>query len=189
MSDTKRPHDRSDDRSEPVSVERLRELLDAYGATPDHWPEAERDAAERLVARSADAATLAQEASALDRLLDAAAVEAPSAGLAARVLAAAPRRRTRRARRVLVAAVPLAAAAAVVLWLTTAHDPARRVADAPMTIGEYASPTDVLLEPWGGDTYATLPSVGCSDSVLGCPTLESIGPLHPQQSSLGRLRA
>jgi len=153
----------------PVTLERLGELLDAYGAAAERWPDTEREAARRLIAQSAAARARWEEAADLDRLLDAVPAEAPSSSLAARVIAAAPRRRPARLwRRVLVAAVPLAAAAAVMLWLAREHQPARQMANVPsMEIGEYTSPTDVLLEPYGLDVYATVPSIGCSDSVLG----------------------
>jgi hypothetical protein len=59
---------------------------------------------------------------------------------------------------------------------------------AAVTLGESASPTDVLLEPYGVDVYATVPSVGCSDSLLGCPEVDDTGGPYSHRS-VGRLRA
>ncbi len=73
---------------EPMDLARLRELLDAYGADPRHWPAGERAAAEALIAESAAAATLRDDAAALDMLMDLSAAPAPSPELMARVLAA-----------------------------------------------------------------------------------------------------
>jgi hypothetical protein len=181
MSDTRASHE--------LSLERLRSLAEAYGGSPERWPDAERAAAERLVASSPAAAAVVRAAAELDRLLGHAVVEPPSLGLATRVLAAAPRRRRApNLRRILFMAAPLAAAAGVALWLTAAPEAPRRLAEIPLGVGEYTSATDVLLEPWGGDAYATLPSVGCADSTLGCPRLDAPAP-DARQSSLGRLHA
>ncbi len=76
-----------------MNIERLAAILDAYGADPLHWPESERLAAQAFVARENRAQVLVAEAEALDRLLDCAPSEAPSAALVDRVLARAPRRR------------------------------------------------------------------------------------------------
>jgi hypothetical protein len=175
-------------RSRAITLERLGQLLDAYGAVPERWPVAEREAADRLLDRSDAARALREEAADLDRLLDALPSEPPAAVLAERVLAAAPRRRpTRVWRRVLVAAVPLAAAAAVTLWLTIDRQPARLVADAgSLGIGEYASPTDVLLGPSPIDVSAAVPALGCADSVLGCPALGTTVEPYSQRFPLRR---
>ncbi len=74
------------------SIERLKEIVDAWGASPSRWPEAERGAAEALLAASSEAlGGLVAEAQRLDALLDAAPVEAPSAALMERLMAARPR--------------------------------------------------------------------------------------------------
>ena len=75
---------------QPIAVDRFRTLLDAYGATAERWPEAERQAALALVAASAEARTLMDEAGQLDDLLDRLPVAEPSPSLAERILAAAP---------------------------------------------------------------------------------------------------
>src|SRR5262249_28497256 len=155
-----------------ITLERFAELLEAYGADPERWPDTERAAARYLLDGSADARSLWEQAAAVDRLLDGVPEEVPSAALVERVLAAVPRRRVVRAwRRALIAAVPLAAAATVTLWLTPREAPAPPAGPgvAVATMGEYTSPTDVLLEPYGIDVYASVPSIGCADSELGCP--------------------
>jgi hypothetical protein len=185
MSETKRPDEGR--RAPAITLQRLGELLDAYGAAAERWPAAERRAAERLVAQSAAARALCDEAAALDDLLDRLPSEPVSPVLASRVLAGAPpRRRGRIWRPALVAAVPLAAAAVLAVWLAIEHRPAPRV--AVTTLGEYASLTDVLLAPDGVDVYATVPSVGCADSVLGCPKVDAGGGPVSQRSA-GRFRA
>lgn len=72
-------------------MERLKEIVDAWGASPSRWPAAERPAAEALVAASAEARRLVDAALHLDTLLDAAPVEPPSEALMARLMAARPR--------------------------------------------------------------------------------------------------
>jgi hypothetical protein len=83
---------------EPMTEGRFAALLEAYGAAPRRWPEDERDAA--LVFARADprAAALLDAAADIDDLLHAHRVPAPSAELAAAVIARAPRRRWTRAR-------------------------------------------------------------------------------------------
>src|SRR5262245_55112102 len=147
-----------------VTMERFEQLLDAYGAAPERWPDAEREAAQRLIEQSVAARALWQQTADLDRLLDVEPGESPSPGLAARVLAAAPRRPpTRIWRRVMVAAIPLAAAASIALWFAGAREPVGQVAVRPVTgttaveVGEYGSPTDVLLGAFTVDVSATVP--------------------------------
>lgn len=74
-----------------MTLERLSEIVGAYGASPMRWPAAERRAAETLLAASAEARVLVEDAGRFDSLLDMAPVEAPSAALAERLLAARPR--------------------------------------------------------------------------------------------------
>jgi len=153
-----------------MTLEQLEALLDAYGPIPEEWPDTVRDAAERLVAGSPTARALWDRAVELERLLRAIPAESPSPALRARVLAAAPRPRPlSRWRRRAAVVVPLAAAAAVVLWIAVGRELPRRAELATVAVGEYTSPTDVLLQPYGVDVYASVPSVGCSDSTLGCP--------------------
>jgi hypothetical protein len=74
-----------------MKMERLREILDAYGADPRHWPQAERDAALSLIAGSKEAGALRNAALRLDALLDEAAplmdLELDAAAIVARVTA------------------------------------------------------------------------------------------------------
>jgi ParB-like chromosome segregation protein Spo0J len=171
---------------------RLAQLLDAYGAHPARWPDEERLAAERLIAASPAARARLDQAAALDRLLDALPAERPNARLAARVLAAAPRGSTsqRQAwRRALAVAVPLAAAAAALLWVMTEQKPATQTIDIPLaSLGTYESPTDALLDTYGSDMYATVPSIGCTDSTLGCTDLETFDE-RSSHRQVGKARA
>ncbi len=53
-----------------MGLDRFRELMEAYGADPQRWPDIERAGGEALLAQNADAATLRRRAAALDALLD-----------------------------------------------------------------------------------------------------------------------
>jgi hypothetical protein len=76
-----------------VTTERVRALIEAYGADSRRWPEAERAPALALIeARPAEFADALAEADGLDALLHAAPRLEASAALRARVLAAAPKR-------------------------------------------------------------------------------------------------
>jgi negative regulator of sigma E activity len=76
-----------------MTPERFRRITEAYGASPERWPRAERDAARALLdAREPEALAALADARALDGLLDAHAVAAPSDALARRIIASAPRR-------------------------------------------------------------------------------------------------
>lgn len=72
-----------------MGLRRLAGILDAYGADPGRWPEAERDAAGALLADSAEAMALRDAAAALDTVLNAVAAPAPSPELMADILTAA----------------------------------------------------------------------------------------------------
>jgi hypothetical protein len=52
-----------------MTLDRLRDILDAYGADPAHWPESERAAMQELIATSPGAQTALAQAAALDALL------------------------------------------------------------------------------------------------------------------------
>lgn len=73
-----------------ITLARLRALLDSYGADPTRWPADERVAALVLLQADPQARALREEAARLDAALDGWVIAAPSAGLAARVLASAP---------------------------------------------------------------------------------------------------
>jgi hypothetical protein len=77
-----------------MTPERFRHLTEAYGALPERWPRDEREAARALIeARDPEALAALAEARALDSLLDAHKVEAPSAQLISRIVASAAKRR------------------------------------------------------------------------------------------------
>ena len=80
-----------------MTIERLKALAEAYGADLRRWPASERPFAESLATADPAARAVLAEAATLDALLDASPRPAPSAAVAARVLAAAPRAREARA--------------------------------------------------------------------------------------------
>lgn len=74
-----------------MTEERVAALIDAFGASPERWPDAERHAALALLAQSSSARARLADARALDLMLDAAPVEQPSRALEERIMAARPR--------------------------------------------------------------------------------------------------
>lgn len=74
-----------------MSMARLRAILEAYGAEPRRWPQAERADAEALIAASPEARALRDETAALDHVLASVVAPAPSSALRAAILEAAPR--------------------------------------------------------------------------------------------------
>jgi len=195
------PSSQSDNQPPAMTLQRLRQLLDAYGATPDRWPTEERAAAVALLASSVEARAQQDEAARLDVVLDLAPPVSPAAALADRILAATPvqemqtasnheplrglragrryqpsaaRRNGKREKRTRMwPSLAAAASLAVVLWGIWSQPPARQELQANMiaNLGVYTTPTDVLLQWPGADIFDTLPSVGCTDSELGCPEL------------------
>lgn len=73
----------------PGAIGRLEEVLAVYGANPARWPDGERASLRKLCANDPQARSLFEEASALDRLLDAAPAGDASAALKARIVASA----------------------------------------------------------------------------------------------------
>lgn len=73
-----------------MNLDRFAAIVDAYGGSPSRWPEAERAAAVALLKTSSDAQRLAEEAEALDGLLDMPETVAATRDLQDRILAAAP---------------------------------------------------------------------------------------------------
>ena len=78
-----------------MNRERFEQIVAAYGADPQHWPEAERAAAEAFATANADTAALVADEGGLDRMLDHAAALPDTTALAARILAQTPARAAR----------------------------------------------------------------------------------------------
>lgn len=70
-----------------MTPDRLKEIIDAYGAAPHRWPEAERVAAQALLASDATLAAYQEAAGSLDAAMDAVPVVDVPAGLAHTILA------------------------------------------------------------------------------------------------------
>ena len=76
-----------------MTIERFRDLLDAYGANPARWPQAERASALALLEMSAEARSLCDAEAAFDGLIDFADTAPVTAQLEARILATQARGR------------------------------------------------------------------------------------------------
>lgn len=76
--------------SRPLTLDRFRELADAYGGAIARWPEDQRDAAARMASQPAAIEILAR-ASALDESLDGWRVSLPSVSLRDDVIGRAPK--------------------------------------------------------------------------------------------------
>lgn len=61
-----------------ITLSRFSRIIEAYGADPGCWPEAEQAAAERLLAQSAEARRLWKNAQRLDAVMNAAPKPAPA---------------------------------------------------------------------------------------------------------------
>ncbi len=169
-----------------AGLERLRDILDAYGGDPDRWPDAEREPALDLLARSADARLLRDEALRLDAALDLLPAAEPSSGLEGRILAAAQhtpqdvaraasvaslddarvRRAVGRPRRglLLAAALPLAAAAALALWVARGD---RTATTQQVASAGHATAAPHAREASEDDLRAALASYKAPDDALG----------------------
>tara|TARA_R110000824_G_scaffold366730_2_gene555632 strand:- start:165174 stop:165704 length:531 start_codon:yes stop_codon:yes gene_type:complete len=80
------------DMNKEMSLQRLRAIVEAYGAAAHRWPVEERDAALALVGSDPQARAMLDDALNLDLLLDQApAIPAPSDMLVSRIMAARPR--------------------------------------------------------------------------------------------------
>jgi hypothetical protein len=153
-----------------MTLDRFAVLLDAYGADPARWPDAERAAARALLDRSSEARARRDAAAALDALLDRAATVEPSSALAERILSQASQRpKVIRLRARVVGAVGLAAAASLALWLTWRPGAPRTLEPAAVArLGEYQTPTDALLSAVDLDADDTMPEFGCDDPEVDC---------------------
>ncbi len=83
----------------PLTPDRLAELVASYGASPDHWPEHEREPAEKCLAQSGQAQEALAEAAALDDMLDSLVPPVPSSRLRSDLMAAMPVKSVSRPRR------------------------------------------------------------------------------------------
>lgn len=79
-----------------MTIERFKVLVEAYGANPARWPEAERAVAEAFANATPEAQRVLAESSALDRLLDAAPTAPVTRELEMRVLDGFAARKDRR---------------------------------------------------------------------------------------------
>ena len=61
-----------------MNIKRFTQIIEAYGADSNRWPESERQAALALLATSDEAQQLVQQARVLDNFLDTVAVTSPS---------------------------------------------------------------------------------------------------------------
>lgn len=68
--------------AQAMTLDRLRQILAAYGGNPDRWPDDERDAAEALIAASPVARDAVTQECALDAGLALAASEVPDDAMA-----------------------------------------------------------------------------------------------------------
>lgn len=166
-----------------IDFRRLEEVLDAYGASPERWPEEERGSLLALTEENAEARAMCDEAARLDTWLDhASAIPAPSADLVEKILPGSSQSTRESFGSPWIPLMPIAAAALIALWAASgsdvrksasgvvmAEDPGRF---APAEIGVYATPTDVLLSVDGLDPLAYVPDYGCEDEGLGCIELD-----------------
>ena len=96
-----------------MDLARFETLVAAYGATPQRWPEEEREAAEAFARTDARATALLAEADAVDALLFAHLVPEPTRTLRAMVIESAPNKRRLAGRlRLWLSGIALALAAA-----------------------------------------------------------------------------
>ena len=74
------------DKIEPITLDRLQDLFDAYGATPERWPDQERELALVFIATSEEAQGLLENAKTLDTALDTLWTPDPSPALRSGIL-------------------------------------------------------------------------------------------------------
>lgn len=179
----------------PMTLQRLGELLEAYGARSEGWPVEEQSAALALLRESAEGRRLRNQAAALDTVLDRSRAPAPSAALLDRVLAAAPAavretqgirgshatigtsrppaydgahasRRPARSRWRAVAVASFVAAASLALWLTRQPDV------PPVAVTTQAAGPEIDDYSAPSDALLDAETVAVLDTlpVLGCET-------------------
>ncbi|NKB22361.1 MAG: hypothetical protein GKS01_17885 [Alphaproteobacteria bacterium] len=74
------------DKIEPMTLDRMRDLIEAYGAEPDRWPSSERERALLFLETSKEAQDILAESKVLDTALDALPEPDMSQGIKSRVL-------------------------------------------------------------------------------------------------------
>jgi hypothetical protein len=172
-----------------MTPDRLRTLLDAYGADPARWPTAERADALELLARSPEARAHRVAAARLDDALDAVPGIETSPAVVARVMRGAPRPRGIRVERLVAIAAPLAVAAGLVLWLVRgpAPSPPSLSPSEVAALGVYDTPTDVLFADADTDIVDDAPALGCSPGALGCLDVDPREPYDTSRRETGSL--
>jgi hypothetical protein len=137
-----------------MNIEQFRVLLDAYGGNADRWPQNERSTARALVESSEEARRLVHDATALDRLLDAAETLPTTRALEERILAAFPERPRKRWPRALaenwIPGAAMACSLALGLLVGTALPGLAGISEAS------ADPALVALGGFGTDPPAAL---------------------------------
>jgi hypothetical protein len=73
-----------------MTPERFRQIVEAYGALPQRWPEKERAVAEAFARRNPEVRNALAREAALDRLLDAYRVAPPNRALTRATIASGP---------------------------------------------------------------------------------------------------
>lgn len=119
-----------------MQADRVRQLLDAYGADPGRWPEDQRAAMQAALARDPGLEAVRREAAELDRLLDGCVVG--GLDMTGRILAAIPETRLERLLGWLLPAEPT-------LWWRPAM-----AAALPLVLGVVIGVSDI---PLAGATY------------------------------------
>ena len=74
------------DRIEPITLDRLKDLIGAYGAAPERWPDQERELTLVFIATSEEAQGLLENAKTLDAALDTLWTPDPSPALRSSIL-------------------------------------------------------------------------------------------------------
>lgn len=136
-----------------MSLERFEDLAEIYGGDIARWPEGERETARALLAAQAERlAPVLAAAAQLDRLLDLAPAQSPSAALMGRLISAAPQPAGGGRRWVagLSAALGLSAAAFAGVFVGVAVERSPQ-AEAPVTVAVAAEPVVTAV-----DTSASL---------------------------------
>jgi hypothetical protein len=174
-----------DDRSQ-MTLARLGELLDAYGANPERWPFEEREAACALLAQSAQAQRWREASAQLDAVLNLGPAHAASPALLERILAAAPQptsTETAAAEQLNVAAKPpaLRLASPPVGRRASRHLRAWRYVGAALPLAAAAALVLWLLRepaPTPERTHVTMAELGSydvpTDVLLTTPGLEAL---------------